>query len=80
LRGRQLSERWLVRRQQLAHRLDQAVGRLRLLSPENVLARGYSITMDAETGCVLRDASSIRPGQRLRTQLHRGKVESTAEV
>jgi exodeoxyribonuclease VII large subunit len=76
--GRQLNERLLVRRQQLAHRLARATERLRLLSPENVLARGYSITMDAETGRVLRDASSVRPGQRLRTRLHRGSVESAA--
>jgi exodeoxyribonuclease VII large subunit len=50
--------------------------RLRLLAPENVLARGYSITCEASTGRVLRDATEARPGQRLRTRLARGEVQS----
>ena len=33
-------------------------GRLRLLGPEQVLARGYSITTDAATGKVLREAQA----------------------
>lgn len=57
-------------------RLTRAGERLRLLSPENVLARGYSITTDAATGEVIRDASRTRTGQRLRTRLEQGSVES----
>lgn len=53
--------------------------RLRLLGPEQVLARGYSITMDAETGQVLREAEKIREGQRLKTRLKSGAVTSRAE-
>jgi exodeoxyribonuclease VII large subunit len=60
-------------------RVEALVGRLRLLGPEQVLARGYSITLDAETGAVLREASSLRPGQRLRTRLMRGEVNSRME-
>jgi len=53
--------------------------RLRLLGPEQVLARGYSITMDAVSGEILRDATKIKPGQRLRTRLKTGAVESCVE-
>ena len=64
---------------QLALRREQLVAltsRLRLLSPENVLARGYSITTDAATGAVIRDAAQTAPGTKLRTRVQRGEVES----
>jgi len=53
--------------------------RLRVLGPEQVLSRGYSITTDAATGRVLRDAGEIQPGQRLRTRLKTGEILSAAE-
>ena len=53
--------------------------RLRLLSPMNVLERGYSITTDAASGKVIRDASEVKPGQRLRSRLKKGEVRSVAE-
>lgn len=53
--------------------------RLKLLGPDNVLARGYSITTDAATGHVIRDASKVSVGQRLRTKLKSGEVRSVAE-
>jgi exodeoxyribonuclease VII large subunit len=53
--------------------------RLRLLGPDNVLARGYSITTDAITGQVLRAASEVRSGQRLKTKLKSGEVRSRVE-
>jgi exodeoxyribonuclease VII large subunit len=53
--------------------------RLRLLGPDNVLARGYSITTNAATGQVLRAAAEVRPGQRLNTKLQSGEVRSTVE-
>jgi exonuclease VII large subunit len=40
-----------------------------------VLGRGYSITYTA-SGEVLRDASRVQPGERLRTTLARGQVHS----
>jgi exodeoxyribonuclease VII large subunit len=54
-------------------------GRLRLLGPEQVLARGYSITTDAQTGKVLREAKAVKAGQRLKTRLKAGEVFSRAE-
>lgn len=55
-------------------------GRLRLLGPEQVLARGYSITTEAESGKVLRKSAAVRPGQRIRTRLHRGSISSRVEA
>lgn len=53
--------------------------RLNSLGPEQVLARGYAITTDAETGKVLRDAERIKPGQKLKTRLAKGSISSRAE-
>ena len=50
--------------------------RLRLLSPANVLERGYSITTDAATGKVIRDASEVSQGQPLKTRLKKGEIRS----
>ena len=79
---------------QSAHRLHQRVheqlealrqravslqDRLRLLGPEQVLARGYSITLDAESGKIVREAQATRKGQRLKTRLSAGEVMSRVE-
>jgi exodeoxyribonuclease VII large subunit len=61
------------------HALQTLDSRLRLLGPEQVLARGYSITMDAASGRVLRDAAEVKAGQRLRTRLKQGEISSRAE-
>jgi exodeoxyribonuclease VII large subunit len=69
-------------RQQLETRrtgLGALEGRLRLLGPEQVLARGYSITADAATGKVLREAREVKAGQRLKTRLKAGEVFSAVE-
>lgn len=82
----ELFRRWrelapLARRELAARRerLAAAEARLRLLAPDAVLARGYSITFDAATGRVLRDAVDAPAGTRLRTRLARGEVGSRAE-
>ena len=56
--------------------LRQLERRWHALGPEQVLARGYSITMDAVTGTVLRRASQASQGQRLRTRLQKGEISS----
>jgi exodeoxyribonuclease VII large subunit len=69
-------------RQQLETRragLSALEARLRVLGPEQVLARGYSITTDAATGKVLREARQVEAGQRLKTRLKAGQVFSRAE-
>lgn len=60
----------------LKTRLATAEGRLRLLSPQNVLERGYSITSDEATGQVIRSAEAVQVGQRLKTRLKMGEVQS----
>jgi exodeoxyribonuclease VII large subunit len=57
---------------------EAAAAQLESLSPLNVLARGYSLTR-TEAGQVLRDAAALRPGDRLVTQLWRGRVVSRVE-
>jgi exodeoxyribonuclease VII large subunit len=45
----------------------------------NVLARGYSLTR-TETGAdLIRDASAVRPGDRLRTTVAAGEIISRVE-
>jgi len=65
---------------EVRNRVDALKVQLRLLGPEQVLARGYSITTDADTGQVLREAEKIRSGQRLKTRLKSGVVTSRAEA
>ena len=60
-------------------RLDNLQARLRLLGPEQVLARGYSITMDAATGKVLRRAQDAKAGQKLRTRVSEGEIRSKVD-
>ena len=65
--------------EQWNNRMGALEARLRLLGPEQVLARGYSITMDAATGKVLREARQVKAQQRLRTRLQSGEIRSVAE-
>lgn len=62
-----------------AERLAALRSQLKLLGPEQVLARGYSITMDEATGKVIRDAATVTAGQTLRTRLHRGEIRSRVQ-
>ena len=65
--------------QQLRSRVEALQSRLRLLGPEQVLARGYSITADAQTGSVVRSSDDLSTGQLLRTRLRSGTVMSRVE-
>jgi exodeoxyribonuclease VII large subunit len=58
---------------------DAVAARLHGVSPLNVLARGYSVTQN-ESGGVIRDAAQARPGDRIRTRLHRGRLVSRVEA
>ena len=79
LNARRLRELGKVQLREAKNQFSALESRLRLLGPEQVLARGYSITMDAASGEILRDAKKIKPGQRLRTRLKTGEVESRVE-
>jgi exodeoxyribonuclease VII large subunit len=75
-RLRELAQNGLRDRQ---NRFGATEARLRLLGPEQVLARGYSITTDAATGKVLREAAEVKRGRRLKTRLRTGEIFSRAE-
>ncbi len=72
---RALAEKFSGATRALAHRRE----RLNALSPDGVLARGYSITQDAESGAVIRDAKSTTSGQNLRIRFARGRVGARVE-
>lgn len=61
-------------------RLAAAGTRLRLLSPGNVLDRGYSITFNSNTGKVIRNATEAGPGDILQTRLKTGTIESVVKA
>ena len=76
-RQRRLGEQARLRLENLRQRCASLAARLQLLGPEQVLARGYSITRDAATGRILRAAAETAPGQKLATRLNKGEVTST---
>jgi len=70
-----LRERLSAVRGRLAARLDV----LASCDPHRVLRRGYSITRDARSRRVLRSITTVREGERIRTQLADGEFLSTAD-
>jgi len=76
-RRRRLGEQARLFLRNLRQRSASLHARLRLLGPEQVLARGYSLTLDAASGRILRAAADTAPGQKLRTRLKTGEVTST---
>ncbi len=77
LAGRFLRAKPSLALKQRRENLRQLEKRLNSLGPEQVLARGYSITTDATSGKVLRDAAKVKAGQKLKTRLAEGEVTST---
>jgi exodeoxyribonuclease VII large subunit len=76
---RRLGEQARRQLENMRNRLAALEGRLRLLGPEQVLARGYSITTSAETGKVVRVASEVKAGEKLRTRLKSGEIRSVVD-
>ncbi len=76
---RRLRETARHRSHDAQNRLAMLEARLRLLGPEQVLARGYSITRDAATGGILRDSSEVSAGQLLETRLKKGTLRSRVQ-
>lgn len=60
-------------------RVEDAAGRLDVLSPLRTLARGYSICTLAGTGTVVRDADRLKPGDRLNVIFRRGRAVCRVE-
>ena len=67
---RALAEKFDGATRAIAHRRE----RLTALSPDAVLARGYSITQDAESGAVIRAATATAQGRRVRIRLGEGRL------
>jgi exodeoxyribonuclease VII large subunit len=58
--------------------VEHAARRLGSVGPEQVLDRGYSLTLDAE-GRPIRDASSLDAGAAVTTRLARGEFDATID-
>jgi len=72
---RGLTERFATEQRRLDHLRQQ----LTAFSPEAVLARGYSITIDAETGHVVRSTAETAVDRRLRIRLATGHLGARVE-
>jgi exodeoxyribonuclease VII large subunit len=59
--------------------ITAAAARLESLSPLGVLGRGYSLTFREANGELVREASNLRPGDRIRTRFGRGEAISRVE-
>ena len=55
-------------------RLASLAGRLENLSPLAVLARGYAVCWNAERTAIVRSASAVAPGDRVRVTLQDGEL------
>ena len=60
-------------------RLDQLQAELKLLSPDQTIARGYSITTDSESGELIRNHKNLKSGQRISTRVKSGSFSSKIE-
>ena len=58
-------------------RLSNLSDMVGVLSPSNTLRRGYSITR--VDGKAVSDASNLKPGQTIETQLDKGKIISVVK-
>jgi exodeoxyribonuclease VII large subunit len=67
---RALADRFAGAARALAHREQRLVA----LSPDGVLARGYSITQDAESEAILHSSDATSTGRRVRIRLASGRL------
>jgi exodeoxyribonuclease VII large subunit len=66
----------VARRRDRAHaRLTALAGCLESLSPLAVLSRGYAVCWNAERTAIVRHASTVAPGDRVRVTLHEGELD-----
>jgi exodeoxyribonuclease VII large subunit len=80
--------RLVAREGQLAHaaarrihlsdaRFKSLAARLEGLSPLAVLARGYAVAWDSSHSRIIRDASTVTPGEEIVVRVERGEIRST---
>jgi exodeoxyribonuclease VII large subunit len=58
-------------------RFKALAARLDGLSPLSVLARGYAVAWDASRTRIIRDASTVTPGEEIIVRVERGEIRST---
>jgi exodeoxyribonuclease VII large subunit len=63
------------RRDGLHATLAAAAARLDALSPLAVLARGYAVAWNGDRSAIIRKASQVSPGDRVRVTLHEGELD-----
>jgi exodeoxyribonuclease VII large subunit len=56
-------------------KLAAAAARLDALSPLAVLARGYAVAWNGDRSAIIRKASQVSPGDRVRVTLHEGELD-----
>ena len=61
-----------------ALKLEGYEARLRLLDPINTMKRGWSITRGAD-GKVITDLKSVKPGEKITTEVVGGSIDSTID-
>ena len=69
---RQLTYQFHARLDGLSNQSGSLMKRLHILSPVNVLARGYSITTTAQSGSIVRSMNQVEKGSAIRTQVKDG--------
>ena len=55
--------------------MDSFTQRLTDLNPDNILKRGYSITVKAGTNEVVKDQDQVGLDEKLTIKLHKGELE-----
>jgi exodeoxyribonuclease VII large subunit len=60
-------------------RTGALIQRLEALSPLSVLSRGYSLSTLLPQGAIVKDAAMLKPGDKLKTVLHKGEFISLVQ-
>jgi exodeoxyribonuclease VII large subunit len=60
-------------------RSSALIQRLEALSPLAILSRGYSLSVLLPQGAILKDVAAIKPGDKLKTVLHKGVFTSLVQ-
>ena len=60
-------------------KFSRIISKLEALSPVSILGRGYSITKKFPEGVIIKEAMSLKPGDRVETRLGQGKFRSKVE-
>ena len=61
-------------------RIGALAARIDGLSPLAVLGRGYSVTWDASRTRIIRDAATVKVGDKVSVTLERGSIDATVEA